>query len=461
MASVENLGSGLNNVPSARAGDHVAVIGGGYSGMAAAVRVAELGGRVTVFEAAPVLGGRARRIDYQGHTLDNGQHILSGAYRELLRLMDLVDVPSRAYQRVPLSLSMPPHFSLRAPLLPAPLHMAFALLMANGLSWSDRICAVRFMAKMKRAAFACATNLTVARLLQDHHQSATLIKFLWQPLTISALNTPLTTASAQVFLNVLRDALAGEREASDLLLPTLDLSALCPEPAANWLAARGFKTHTGSRVTNLQADDIEIRFTANNQAWSFDAAIIAVGPHQRSAVLPHLELDLNAPAMQYEPIVTIYLCFTTTLSLPMPMLGQAEGCVQWFFDRRALSNHLGDSELIIAGVISASGEHQTMSHADLVAVTLNELRVHVPTLPDPDWHKVVTEKFATFACTPEALRRPTQTRFSNVFLAGDDIQNPERLYPATLEGAARNGVAAAEQAVAAIARRVSQPKRFP
>ena len=436
-----------------RAGANIAVIGGGYSGMAAAVRVVELGGRATVFEAAPVLGGRARRIEYQGHILDNGQHILSGAYRELLRLMNVVDVPSRAYDRVPLSLAMPPHFSLRAPLLPAPLHMAMALLKAKGLTWSDRIHAVQFMAKIKKAGFQCAGNLTVARLLQDHQQSATLVKFLWQPLTISALNTPLADASAQVFLNVLRDALAGEREASDLLLPKVDLTALFPEPAAQWLAARGCETHTGSRATNLQTSEREVSFTAKNQHWVFDAAIVAVGPHQRNAVVPALGEPSASNALRYEPIVTIYLCFTTAIELPLPMFGQTEGCVQWFFDRRALSHHGTDEKLIVAAVISASGPHETMSHEDLVAITLSELRQHAPGLPPPDWHKVVTEKFATFACTPDVVRRPAQTNLANVFLAGDDIQNPERAYPATLEGAVRNGINAAEQAIAAVAQR--------
>ncbi|MFN6169196.1 MAG: hydroxysqualene dehydroxylase HpnE [Burkholderiales bacterium] len=450
----------MKQAKAACAGANIAVIGGGYSGMAAAVRVVELGANVTVFEAAPVLGGRARRIEYQGHTLDNGQHILSGAYRELLRLFNVVDVPSRAYERVPLALAMPPHFSLRAPLLPAPLHMAMALLTAKGLSWSDRILAVRFMAKMKKAAFQCAGNLTVARLLQDHHQSATLTKFLWQPLRISALNTPLATASAQVFLNVLRDALAGEREASDLLLPKVDLTALFPEPAARWLAARGCNTHTGSRVTNLQTNEREVSFMVKDRLWSFDAAIVAVGPRQRGDVIPYLDAPPGSTALQYEPIVTIYLCFTTDIELPMPMFGQAEGCVQWFFDRRALSLHRTEKTMIVAGVISASGAHDKMSHEELAAVAVAELRNHLPDLPDPDWHKVVTEKFATFACTPDTVRLPTHTHLPNLFLAGDDIQNPERAYPATLEGAVRNGVSAAEQAVASISKRHRSPLRL-
>ena len=74
--------------------DHrVAVVGAGYAGMAAAVTLAERGVAVTVFESGPVPGGRARRVTSQGTELDNGQHILIGAYTELFRLMRQVGVP--------------------------------------------------------------------------------------------------------------------------------------------------------------------------------------------------------------------------------------------------------------------------------------------------------------------------------------------------------------------------------
>jgi squalene-associated FAD-dependent desaturase len=443
---------------------NIAIVGGGYAGLAAAVRIVELGGRASVFESGPVLGGRARRITYQDRVLDNGQHILSGAYTELLRLMDVVGVSGRAYERVPLLLSIPPHFRLRAALLPAPLHMAFALLTANGLSWSDRLDAIRFMSALKRSNFVVDARLTVSQLLALHGQSADLTKYLWQPLTISALNTPLASASAQVFVNVLRDALAGAREASDLLLPKVDLSALFPEPAAAWLAARGASTETGVKVTEIVpgADNVVVRTKGAEHA--FDAVIVSVGPHQREGLLPTDPNAARQSSCAYEPIITIYLGFDSDSSLPTPMLGQTEGVVQWFFDRRALSAaphtteahrakpRAGHAELIIAAVISASGEHETLSHAELAALAVRELNAHLPDLPAPVWHKVIHEKFATFACTVDAPRPSAATTHPRVWLAADDVQNPQRAYPATLEGAVRNGVAAAELAMAALAK---------
>ena len=435
--------------PNAQPIINIAIIGGGYSGMAAAVRIVELGGRPTVFEAGRVLGGRARRIQYQGHTLDNGQHILSGAYRELLRLMDVVGVSARSWERIPLNFEMPPAFALRAPLLPAPLHMAYALLSAKGLGWRDRLCAVQLMSSLKRALFLVEPGLTVKALLAAHRQSSAVTKYLWQPLTISALNTPIADASAQVFVNVLRDALLGAREASDLLLPKVDLSALFPEPASRWLADRGAATHLGTTVTGLVTSEDDVRVDADGRKWSFDAAILAVAPHQRQSLFADGATKQLA-AMQYEPIVTIYLGFETNQRLPSPMLGQTEGIVQWFFDRRQLSAAPDTGELVIAAVISASGPHEALSQDELVKLVLAELDRHIPRLPAPRWQKVVQEKFATFACTPHAPRLAAATSHRRLYLAGDDIINPERLYPATLEGAVRNGIAAAEAAVNAV-----------
>ena len=65
----------------------VAIVGGGYAGFSAAVTLARGGARVTLFESSRTLGGRARVVDKYGIGLDNGQHILLGAYRDTLDLM--------------------------------------------------------------------------------------------------------------------------------------------------------------------------------------------------------------------------------------------------------------------------------------------------------------------------------------------------------------------------------------
>lgn len=420
-----------------------AVVGGGYAGIAAAVTLTGHGIACDVFESARTLGGRARRIDYRGETLDNGQHILSGAYDTLTGLMRKVGVSSAAIERRTLSLSMPPDFHLQAPRLPAPLHMAWALLTARGLAWNDRIGAVRLMRHLQRDGFRVDSSATVAQFLALHRQPTGLISRLWRPLTVAALNTPIETASAQIFANVLRDALAASREASDLLLPRTDLTSLFPAPAAQWLMARGCAIHTGRRVRSIAQREMGFEVTDDTNTAHYDAVILAIGPHQFEAIA--LPAEINAPRLDYEPIVTVYFRFDTEARLPRPMLGQEHGIAQWFFDRGQLDMKPAQGN-VIAAVISASGPHLDWTGEELAAQVLRELSAHVASLPAPRWHKVVTEKFATFACTPAAAayRPPTLTAIPGLFLAGDYVACD---YPATLEGAARNGVAAG-QAVA-------------
>ncbi|MEQ1519389.1 MAG: NAD(P)-binding protein, partial [Usitatibacteraceae bacterium] len=220
----------------------IAVVGGGYAGLASAVTLAEAGVSCTVFETGKTLGGRARRVDYRCENIDNGQHILVGAYTETLRLISLVGVADSALRRLRLRLSVPPKFLLNVPhsaFLPGPLALAWALLSAKGLSFADKLAAIRMLRALKRCSFRVNPTESVADLLANHSQPQNLIDYLWHPLTISALNTPLADASAQIFANVLRDSFASDRAASDLLLPRVDLTALFPDPAAEWVSRRG------------------------------------------------------------------------------------------------------------------------------------------------------------------------------------------------------------------------------
>lgn len=423
----------------------VAVIGAGYAGLSAALTLAQGAGnvRVTLFEAAKMPGGRARAIQYQGETLDNGQHILSGAYTELLRLMALVGSPANAVSQIPLSLDIPPAFHLKACALPAPFHTLIGLLTAKGLNWRDKWAAVCLLVGLRRQQFKVGPQETVAELLARERQTETITRFVWAPLTISALNTPIETASAQVFANVLRDALMGASSASDLILPQVDLTALFPAPAGTWLTAHGHEVHYGTRVSAIErnaAHASPFLLSAESLERRFDAVILAIGPHQfHSLSLPP---EIVVPSLTYEPIVTVYFKWDQPVHLPRVMLGQVDQTAQWWFDRRTIAGQQAQSDGLIAAVISATGDHQHLTAEHLVTQLLKELARHTGPLPTPLWTKVITEKFATFACTPDChqARPETATACAGLVLAGDYVAGE---YPGTLEGAVRNGIRAA------------------
>ncbi len=426
-------------MPDLDHGVNVAVIGAGWAGMAAAVTLAQAQIPVTVFEAARHLGGRARTVEIEGIELDNGQHILIGAYRETLRLMRAVGAdPDKLLLRLPLAIEYPGKFRLRAPRLPAPLHSAAALLTAAGLTWRERAAAVRFMAAMRRGAYRIGADMPVAELLARHHQTGALARYLWEPLCVSALNTPPGTASAQVFLNLLRDAFDGARANSDFLIPRADLGKLFPGPAAAFVRANGGAVRMAVPVRTLEwsADG----FALDAAAQRYSHVILAVGPHQVDALLDGFAA--LAPARQsladlkYEPIYTCYLQYPRDVSMRQPMTGFDGGCVQWIFDRGRLNGMAG----LLAAVISARGAHQNESQGALASAIHRELAAFLPGLPPPLWSRVIAEKRATFSCRPGIARPANRTAVDRLYLAGDYTAGD---YPATLESAVRSGVAAA------------------
>jgi len=404
----------------------IAIVGAGYAGMAAAVTLAQRGFSVAVYEAGPVPGGRARRVVSQGTELDNGQHILVGAYTELFRLMRLVGVQDDAVLRLPLELRYLDGFSFRTLRLPYPFGLLGGLLLARGLSFSERMRAVGFMAAMRRMKFHLTEDVTVEALLGKHGQAGAIGQYLWRPLCVSALNTPANEASAQAFLVVLRDALCRDARASDLLLPRVDLSKLFPEPAARFVQAKGGTIHLSESVRDLRSLKAQ-----------FDAVIVAVGPHQLKTLLPELVTEYT-----YQPIYTCYLQYSESTRLPFPMLGLAEGLVQWVFDRGALTGEKGR----LACVISAQGDHQQLSLEEVAQACHAELARALPGLAAPQWTRVIAEKRATVSCVPSMPRMDPTTGIRGVVLAGD-YTDPE--YPPTLEAAVRSGVRAAQLCAAA------------
>jgi squalene-associated FAD-dependent desaturase len=379
--------------------------------MAAAVTLAERGIPVTVFESGPVPGGRARRVVSQGNELDNGQHILVGAYSELFRLMEKVGVPGDAVLRVPLELRYAGGFSFRALWLPFPLGLLGGLLLARGLPLSERLGAIRFMQGIRNLQ----DDLPVAELLRRHGQDGAIGHYLWRPLCVSALNTPVELASSRAFLVVLREALLGGDGASDLVLPRVDLSRLFPDPAVDYVRRNGGEVHLRTTIENL------------DKLKDFSAVIVAVGPHQ----LKTLGIE---ESFTYQPIYTCYLQYGEKTRLGFPMIGLADGLVQWVFDRGQLLGEKGR----FACVISAQGDHQQMSQDELAERCHRELTENRLVTENPVWTRVIAEKRATITCGV-GLKKPAMES-NGVYLAGDYV-DPD--YPPTLEAAVRSGVRAA------------------
>lgn len=404
----------------------VAVIGGGWAGIAAAVELTAGGAQTTLFEAGRVLGGRARSVSLDGRMLDNGQHILLGAYRDTLALMRRVGAdPDLVLDRRPLQVRGRDGFRLVLPKLPAPLNVAWGLLTAHGVTLGEKLATAWWMEGVKRKRFQLPRDTTVANWLDAAGQSGRLRRQLWEPLCLAALNTPVERASAQLFANVLRDSLGSSRRTdTDLLLPRSDLGQILPEPADRWLTAKGARLRTGHRVKSVSPSETAIHIDGE----SFDAAILATAPQHAASLWP-----ASAIAEAYEPIATIYLQYAPEIALPFPLFNLDGHHGQWVVDR-------GDG--LLACVLSGHGDWERLDDATLATTLEAELAMPEPAV----WHKVIREKRATFACHPGLQRPGAATTSRRLFLAGDYTWTE---YPATLEGAVRSGLRASRYVLAA------------
>ncbi len=409
------------------------VVGGGWAGLAAAVRGVQAGHAVTLIEMSGQLGGRARGVDVDGLALDNGQHILIGAYRRTLDLMRTVGVDeAAAFVRQPLELRYPDGRGLRLPCGPAWLGFGLAVAMCQGWTWRDRAALIRTAAGWALARFRCAPTLTVAALCKGLPPAVR--ELLIDPLCVAALNTPAADASASVMLRVLRDALFGGKGSADLLLPRRSLRALLPEPAHAWLQAAGARVELGRRVQgiSLTAAGWEV------DGEACDRVILACTASEAARLTRDVAPTWaeQASALRYEPIVTVYLRCTGA-RLPTSMTALVEGPqapAQFAFDHGVLGATAGLFAFVVSGA-------RRWVDAGLDATGQAVLQQAVTDFPPGTWPspptllKVMAEKRATFRCTP-GLVRPAPRIASGLVAAGDYTEGP---YPATLEGAVQAG----------------------
>lgn len=436
--------------PTAR----LAVVGGGWAGLSAAVEATLAGHRVSVFEMARQWGGRAR--SQEGSGLDNGQHILLGACSAVLALMQHVGVdPQQVLLRRPLALSWADGRGLElAPGAPA---WAFARAVMRCRAWSlaERLHLLAHCIGWLGSGFRCAPTLTVDALCA--RLPASVRRLLIDPLCVAALNTPAREASAAVFLRVLRDGLLGGPGASDLLLPRRPLRELLPAPATRWLAAQGAELHLGRRVQAIDGDGAAWRVDGER----FDGVILAASVAEAVRLAqPHAPAWASAAAaLRHEPIVTVYVR-ADGARLPLPMLAMAEGPqapAQFVFDHGRIGVLPGRFAFVVSGAAQWVERGLEATGTAVLGQAARELaHWHWPAAT-ASVQAVIAERRATFRSTP-GLRRPPATIAPGLVAAGDYVEGP---YPATLEGAVRAGQAAAVAACTSTMQNGVSPVRKP
>ncbi len=430
----------------------VAVFGAGVAGLSAALALAEQGFQVNVYEAKSFPGGRAcsLRDAPSGLTLDNGQHIVMGCYHGFLRLLTRLGTRDRLEESVGLNVAyVAPGGKwsrLAAAGMPAPFHLLVGLFNFRELSTADRLGILRMGFALKFGGVPSAHETVVAWLARQN-QTAGAVRALWEPFCLAALNEPLKTASARLLYETLRRSLFGAKGDSAIFFSRVGLSDLFRPEAELLLRATGGGLHYGAQIGQLHfTADVAGATTARGEPVVADIFISTLPWTALGGLLPE-GANLRSPLEKISPagILNIHLLSDRKL-FDAPFAGLLDSPFHWVFDR---SDHLPRErqgrEFLYAVTMSAAGDAWLARKSDdILAAVRAELEKFFPAVKEAKFLRelVIKTRDATFAATPEAetVRPGPKTAWRNFFLAGDWTDTG---LPATLEGAALSGEAAA------------------
>ena len=412
----------------------VAVVGGGLAGITAALRCADGGAEVTLYEAKPRLGGLTWSMRRGELEVDNGQHVFLRCCTSYLALLDRLGVADLVHLQDRLDIPVASTWDtrrtrLRRTGLPAPAHLSGSLLRYRLLSPAQRLRFVRAALALRSVDRDDPANdrRTFGDWLREHGQDARTVQALWDLVGTATLNARADTASLALAAMVFQVGLLTDADAADIGWSRVPLRRLHGDAAATRLAAAGVTVHTATKVTSLAA------------LPRADQVILAVPPGAAAALLPAGAVD--AVGLGASPIVNVHIVLRRVV-LTEPFLAVVGSTVQWVFDRTVASGLVAGQYLAIT--ISAADDLIDAPVARIRPPVLADLgRVLGVRESDVVDFFVTREREATFRPGPgsRALRPATVTGAPGVYLAGAWTDTG---WPATMEGAVRSGDRAAQ-----------------
>jgi len=432
----------------------IAVVGGGFAGVAAACRLAGDGHRPILFERTGRLGGRAAsfRDPASGGDVDYGHHVsmrCCTATDGLLRRIGKGD--AIRYQS---ALSVPilcgkTRSDLRSTLLlPGAVHLLPALLRYRCLARRDRLAVLRAGGALLIGARA---DRSFGDWLRAHGQSPRAIERLWEPICVATLNARVDEVGLRAARKVLRDGFLS-RDGAGLGLFTTPMSRVF-EAEREYVESHGGEVRTSNPVRRIRVEagravGVE---TDGGETVDVDGVVASVPPWELRRLIPG---DLLAPTLaaaarlSWSPIVNVHLWLDRSI-LDEEFVIAVDSPVQAAFDVTRIHEGAGEETTHLAISQSAARAWIDRSCGEVADEIVGSLADLIPAVCGARVvrHIVIVRRRATFIPAPgtDGLRPAAKTRIDRLFLAGDWTATG---WPSTVEGAVRSGIAAAARAEA-------------
>jgi len=432
----------------------IIIVGSGFSGLAAAVKLSSAGYEVTVLEQRSRPGGRTYsfRENQSGDILDNGQHILLDCYTHTLTFTAIIGSQENIHTEPDLNLTFAhPKWGTANLHVSRKVNPRAALIGGlagySFLSFTDRLKLLKIGHQLYNADemyLKKISRLTVEEWLRETKQSEKLKKCFWYPLAISVMNESTTFASAEVFVRTMKIGVFGARGPANIMTPLRGLSDVFINPAVKFILNNGGQIDFHNRVVGLQQEGNVVKrlWLHGGDEVTGDAYILTGQPVHINALLE--DAGIHFPNnTSYVPIITSNIWFDKEVDIPL-RTGMIDTAFHWVFKKdRSFAG--SDGPGYVSLVMSGARDYAGMDQEKLTNLALEELRACFPSLRDANvkYSRVIKERRATVSITPEFQKqRPgNKTMFKNLLIAGDWTQTQ---LPATIEGAIMSGFAAAE-----------------
>lgn len=426
----------------------VIILGAGVAGISTAVNLADKNISLKVFEASSKPGGRAMSLvdKKSGDIIDNGQHILIGAYKEFLKICQELGA-MKYLKKMPMKVKFifpdKSRVVLNPEILPGKLGMLAGLLNMN-ISWKSKKNALKFLIKLNISKDDYL-GISSYDFLKKFKQTDELINILWEPLVVATLNASLRESDASLLAAVIRQGLLPGPKASRIYFPYYGFNKIY-DLFNKYLKKHKAEIHFKSSVKELVIENGKAKgvILSNGETHYADYIISAMPAKRLKAVLgenllPELRYINN---YEYTPIVSLYLWYDREI-MEEEFVALLETQAQWIFKYKNPDNK---HQNIYSIVISNAENLLDFSSEEILNICLEEIERVLPIAKEAkleSW-RLFRDKKATISPAPaiQFIRPHTKCSIENLYLAGDWTQT---YLPATIEGAARSGKAAADE----------------
>lgn len=433
----------------------VGIIGGGIAGISAAYHLKQAGlDDIEILEAKDKIGGRVSSFQemFTKDFIDNGKHLISGAYNCFFELLDYFGTRNKLYTPDILSIPLVSkektyEFKLGHP---SKLNQLNSLLNLGTKSITEKINIIKFFAYLKfdkglisklfNKNYQNPSTLTVDQLLKQSKQDKEIIRFFWEPITLATINTTINNAPADLFLAVLKKAFFADINSQKLYfskIPILELFNV--EEKLNQLC----KIKTSRLAEKVKHTENGYNVISNKGLSIYDAVIFALSPHSLKKISENSKIEelIGNEAFElisnytYSPIMSFYF-WTKQEFIEHDFAAMIGTKFQWLF--RETHNRY-------TLTMSAAGEFSELPRHFIYNLAFAEIEMLFPKFDrNQVTHQLLLIDRAATVQFPVKKPRIGQRFFKGLYVAGDWTDTG---LPATIESATLSGKLAAQELI--------------